>query len=388
MSTFQLDPAALEAMVRAAEEQARTDACDDLRARLHSGSALRPTDVALLWFSRISTETLYEAAREARRSRPGVLETFSPLYLSNTCDAACRMCGMRRDNGALQRETAATATVDAQLALLYRRGMKAVALLTGEYAGARRGWAMPYVNHALRTTQEIGFAHVLLNIGAVDSDEFDALLDGLVRDSEGTIVPKLTMSTFQETYSPAVYAKFMGSDDGNPRANFGRRLANLDRAHAAGVRGANPGVLLGLNPDVAYEAAALAYHVRHLLDRGMEVYVSVPRLRRVAGSGGPRAIGDQDFVRLVAILSLTLPEAKVVITTREASPMQALLAPIVSVISAGSAAVAPYTETGARFPLETSQFEVIDQRPFEAVLDDHRRSGWRFINFEPPAAVC
>ena len=388
MSRFSLDPEALQGTVRAAEEEARTDPRTALLARLRDGAVVGPADVAPLWFSRISTEVLHDAARRRRSAPAGVLETFSPLYLTNTCDAACRMCGMRRDNAALRRETAEAAAVDAQLELLRRRGMRAVALLTGEYAANGRNWAIPYVNRALRITQTLGFAHVLLNIGAVDTDEFTTLLDGLPRRADGTVVPKLTMSTFQETYAPAVYAKFMGTDAANPRANFVRRLENFDRAYDAGLRGANPGVLLGLNPNVAYEASALAYHVRHLLDRGMEVYISVPRLRRVAGSDGPRAIGDADFVRLVAILSLTLPAAKIVITTREAGPMQQTLAPIVAVISAGSAAVAPYTETGARFPLETSQFEVIDQRSFEAVLDEHRQAGWQIVNFEPPAAQC
>lgn len=388
MSRFQLDEAAVHAVVERAAEQAGREAGEDLERRIETGVGLGPAEVAPLWFSRIETRRLYEVARRRHRGRAGVLETFSPLYMTNTCDAACRMCGMRRDNAALQRETAEPGEIEAQLELLLRRGMRGVALLTGEYASARREWAMGYVNRALRTTQALGFDHVLVNIGAVDDQEFEVLLDGLPRLVDGSLVQRLTMSTFQETYDPAVYAKFMGNDCSNPRANFVRRLENLDRAAEAGLRGANPGVLLGLNPDVAYEATALAYHVTHLVGRGMDVYVSVPRLRRVAGSGGPRAIGDADFVRLVAILSLTLSAAKIVITTREDSSMQQTLAPIVSVISAGSAAVAPYTDTGARFPLETSQFEVIDQRPFEAVLDDHRRRGWRILNFDPPPAAA
>jgi len=55
---------------------------------------------------------------------------------------------------------------------------------------------------------------------------------------------------------------------------------------------------------------------------------------------------------------------------------------VVTVLSAGSAAVAPYTDSGARFPLETSQFEVIDQRPFEHILREwHGPAG--IENFEP-----
>ena len=55
--------------------------------------------------------------------------------------------------------------------------------------------------------------------------------------------------------------------------------------------------------------------------------------------------------------------------------------PIVTVLSAGSAAVAPYTGDGARFPLETSQFEVIDQRPFETILREHLDAGVAIENF-------
>jgi hypothetical protein len=76
-----------------------------------------------------------------------------------------------------------------------------------------------------------------------------------------------------------------------------------------------------------------------------------------------------------------LSEAKLVITTRESSDVQRRVLPMVTVLSAGSSAVAPYTETGARFPLEASQFEVIDQRPFEAILGEYIAEGVRFENY-------
>lgn len=177
----------------------------------------------------------------------------------------------------------------------------------------------------------------------------------------------------------------MGSSSDNPRADFERRLVNFDRARRAGMRSANPGVLLGLNPDIAYEITAMALHTQHLLDQGMEVYLSVPRLRRVAGGANLRAVSDDDFVRAVSLLTLSVPQGRIVLTTRETQTIQRRLAPIIGVISAGSAAVAPYTSDGARFDLDASQFEVIDQRPFEAVLADHRADGWQIANFEPPS---
>jgi len=357
-------------------------------ARAREGAGLDPGEMAVLWFApQITTEDLYETAclRPARRGRR--LETFSPLYMTNTCDAECRMCGMRRDNRALTRETAPVDGVIEQLRILTERGMRAVALLTGEYRKDNRAWALDYVNQALQATQAMEFKHVLINVGSIDEPEFARLLAGVARHADGSVRPKLTMCTFQETYSREVYTKFMGSDPDNPRADFDRRLTNFDRAQRAGMRVANPGILVGLNPDLAFEMNALARHTRHLLGLGMEVYLSVPRLRQIAGSHAQRGASDEQFVRLVSLLSLGMPAAKIVITTREDAPMQAKLAPIVTVLSAGSAAVAPYTPTGARFPLETSQFEVIDQRRFEDVLRQHLGNA-HIQNFDPPGAAA
>jgi 2-iminoacetate synthase len=385
MGDFRVDEAAVHALLGRAERAAVRGAAD-LLARAGGGAALDAEAIATLWLDRrLPTDALLDAAQAARGARAARLETFSPLYLTNTCDAACRMCGMRRDNVALVRETADLARVEAQLRILLGRGMRAVALLTGEYRGARRAWAMRYVNAALRATERLGFAHVLLNVGSIDDDEFAALLDGVGRRADGTVAPKLTMCTFQETYARAAYGRFMGRDPENPRADYERRLTNFDRARRAGMRVANPGVLLGLAADVAFEMVAAILHVRHLLAAGMEVYLSTPRLRRVAGGGAGRGIDDDAFVRMLALLSLALPEAKLVVTTREPAAIQRRVAPIVSVLSAGSSAVAPYTADGARFPLEASQFEVIDQRPFETILGEHLARGVAIENFAPPA---
>jgi hypothetical protein len=192
------------------------------------------------------------------------------------------------------------------------------------------------------------------------------------------------MCTFQETYAREQYAKFMGTDGENPRADYERRLANFDRSFRAGLRVANPGILLGLDPDLPFEMAALAMHANHLLALGMEVYLSIPRLRRIAGGRTQRGVTDEHFTRLTALLSFGVPEAKIVLTTREPASIQRKLVPIISVLSAGSASVAPYTEDGARFPLQTSQFEVIDQRPFEAILDEYLTTRGPIENFHPP----
>jgi 2-iminoacetate synthase len=387
MRDFGADAPAIRRILERARES--TDHTEAILGRAERPEGLSVEEMGVLWQApALGTELLYRRAREIRARRGHRLETFSPLYLTNTCDAECRMCGMRRDNHVLMRETATLEQARQQLRTLLRRGVRGVAILTGEYRAPTRPWALALVNQVLRATQELGFGHVLINVGAIDAPEYDTLLAGLPRDSEGAIRPRVTMCTFQETYARPVYAKFMGTDPDNPRANFERRLTNFDRSFRAGLRIANPGILVGLNPDLAYELVALALHARHLRARGMEVYLSVPRLRQIAGREAPRGASDADFVRLVAILSLGLPDCKIVITTREAPAMQHTLVPIVSVISAGSSAVAPYTASGARFPLEASQFEVIDQRPFEAVLREHLAYSDGIENFSPPPGAA
>jgi 2-iminoacetate synthase len=351
-------------------------------AQAERGTRLDAEAIAVLWYARsVTTDALAAVAETLRGTRRAHLETFSPLYMTNTCDAACRMCGMRRDNAALVRETADLATVEEQLKLLIARGMQAVALLTGEYGTERRPWAMRYVNAALRVTERLGFKHVLVNVGSIEVDELPILLDGLARRPDGMLAAKVTMCTFQETYERHVYGKFMGSDPANPRSDYERRLTNFDRARRAGMRVANPGVLLGLSSDLAFEMVAATRHVEHLLEAGMEVYLSTPRLRRIAGGGAGRGVSDDEFVRLLALLSLALPDAKLVLTTREPRAIQQRVAHLVSVLSAGSSAVAPYTHDGAHFPLEASQFEVIDQRPFETILQEHLDAGVSIENF-------
>jgi 2-iminoacetate synthase len=338
----------------------------------------------LLLSSRVSTESLLALARARRAAATPHIETFSPLYLTNECDGACKMCGMRGDNDDLVRETAGAETIEEQLAILHRRGLRAVALLTGEYRhGPRRDAMIARAAAALRTALAHGFVHVLINIGALDADDYPRLLAEIPRDAAGRIVPQVTMCTFQETYDPAAYARFMGDAPDNPRADFGRRLGNFDRAAAAGIWSANPGILLGLNPDVGYELTALLAHIRHLLARALTVYVSLPRLRRANGTAYQAGPSDDTLTRIVSVLSFGVPAARVVISTREAPDVQRRLLPVIAVLTPGSPGVAPYTETGARFELEASQFEVLDHRPIEAILGEHLAAGALIDCYEP-----
>src|SRR5213594_939462 len=385
MQRFRVEAGAVVAARARAVALGTSPSAAKLAARASAGAALADEELAALLLSpHVSTEALLALAAARRPAESLHLETFSPLYLTNECDAECLMCGMRRTNDELVRETADAATAEAQLDILHRRGLRAVALLTGEYHhGPYRRTMIARTAEALRAALARGFRHVLVNIGALDAPEYETLLAGVPRRSDGRVVPRVTMCTFQETYSPAAYARFMGTNPENPRSDFARRLTNFDRACDAGMWVANPGVLLGLNPDLGFELLALLTHVRHLRTRGMEVYVSLPRLRRASGTPYAGGVSDDELCRVVAVLSFGAPEAKVVISTREPPAIQRELVPMIGVLTPGSPGVAPYTETGARFALEASQFEVLDHRPIEAILGEYLQAGVTIDRYEP-----
>lgn len=389
MATFAIDADALAAGRERAARRASSGEGADLFEKLRVREPLDDEAIGALFLAEdVATEELLDLARGLRAPDAPRIETFSPLYISNECDGECAMCGMSRFNRDLQRATADEATVREQIDILHRRGLRGVAILTGEYRrGARRRSMLARAASATRYAIERGFTHVLINVGSIEVDEFPLLLAGVPRAGDGISTPRVTMCTFQESYDPSVYRSFMGTTPENPRSDYERRLGNFDRAADAGMRSANPGILLGLNRDLVFELLAVLAHVRHLLARRMVVYVSLPRLRKASGVMHRAGVSDDALTRLVSVLSAAVPEAKVVISTREAPEIQRRLLPVMSVLTPGSPGVAPYTEADAAFDVEASQFEVADHRPIEVILGECLAAGARIDGYEPAGAA-
>jgi len=385
MEGFRIDAEALVAARERAAERGAAGEGVSLLARLRAGETLDDESLASLFLSpAVATQQLLELARELRERGGAGIETFSPLYISNECDAECAMCGMRRSNADLRRETADADTTRRQLDILHARGLRGVAILSGEYRhGKLRQAMLARSAQALRAALGRGFVHVLINVGALEREEYADLLAGVPRGEDGRLAPQVTMCTFQESYHPGTYARFMGANPENPRSDFTRRVGNFDRAADAGMWAANPGVLLGLHKDLCYELLALLAHVRHLQQRGMSVYVSLPRLRKASGAEHRAGVSDDELARLVSVMSAGAPDAKVVISTREPPAIQRRLLPVIGVLTPGSPGVAPYTESGARFELEASQFEVLDHRPIETILGEFLAAGASIDCYEP-----
>ena len=146
---------------------------------------------------------------------------------------------------------------------------------------------------------------------------------------------------YQETYDRAVYAQMHTA---GPKRNFDWRLETPERAYAAGFRRLGIGALYGLG-DWRREAIALAAHAEYLLRHcwKAQLTLSLPRLRPCAGQFQPPAsMSERDMVQLVCALRLLLPDAGLVLSTRESPRLRDGLIPLgITMISAGS-----HTEPG------------------------------------------
>src|SRR4030095_1545214 len=131
MKAFELDVEAVRASRARAAALAESEGVLAAFERAAGGGGSCGEDlVALFLVARAATAACVELARTRRGGGAPHIETFSPLYLTNECDGACKMCGMRADNTELVRETAGDATVDDQLSILHPRGLRGGGLLT------------------------------------------------------------------------------------------------------------------------------------------------------------------------------------------------------------------------------------------------------------------
>ena len=155
------------------------------------------------------------------------------------------------------------------------------------------------------------------------------------------------------------------------------RLLGPERAARAGMRRVGIGALLGLHHDWRAEAIAMAAHARFLMTRywRTQVTVSVPRIRPSASGFQPRdPIDDRSLVQLVCALRLLLPDAGIVLSSREPAALRDGMFRVgITHASAGS-----HTEPGGyERPHEaTEQFEVADLRSPAEVAASLRALGY------------
>ena len=304
-------------------------------------------------------EPLARRAAVLTRQRFGrVLQFYAPVYVSNVCVNACVYCGFNCRNKVARR----TLTLDeaAQEAdYLAREGFRHLLLVSGE---DRNGVPVEYFE-ALAARLRDRFASLSIEIYPLTTAEYARLVAAGI-DS---------LALYQETYDPTAYARFHPA---GPKRDFAWRLGALERGAAAGLQFLGLGALLGLS-DWRVDAFYVGLHARFLQRRywRQQVSVSFPRLRQAAGGFVPEhPVSDAALVQILGALRLFLPDAGMVLSTREPAALRDHLVSLgITRISAGSRTnPGGYT---ASAPAE-EQFAVQDSRSLAEVMAAVSRLGF------------
>jgi 2-iminoacetate synthase len=181
---------------------------------------------------------------------------------------------------------------------------------------------------------------------------------------------------YQETYNQERYREV---HLGGKKRDYHWRLETPERGGEAGFRRLGIGALLGLS-NWRVDGLYLGLHARYLSARYWKSHISIsfPRLRPAAGEYHPDyPVSDAQLVQLLTALRLFLPDAGLVLSTRESPYLRDHLIPLgITSMSAGSR-----TEPGgyATDGHAEAQFEIADRRPPHLVAEVIDRNGYEAV---------
>lgn len=282
-------------------------------------------DFASLLSPQISDEQLEKMAKRSHQTtsqRFGrTILLYAPLYLSNECHNGCKYCGFSADNQLL-RKTLSMAEIEREAKHLRNEGFRHMLLLTGEDPESA---GIDFLEEAVQT--------VKTHCGSVSIEVFPMDTSGYQRMVTAG-VDGLTL--YQETYAAELYEELHPY---GPKSDYSYRLAAPERAGAAGLRRIGIGTLLGLGEplsDVFYTGLHALYLARRFWRT--QVTISFPRLRPAEGGFQPNSIvTDRQLTQFICTLRLLLPDAGLLLSTRESAALRDNLLPLgITQMSAGS----------------------------------------------------
>jgi 2-iminoacetate synthase len=328
-----------------------------------------------------------------RRRFGNVMRLFAPLYLSNECINNCKYCGFSRDNP-IARVTLTVEEALREARALKERGFRNILLVAGEHP---KFVSVGYLADCVRALRR-EVPGISLEVGPLESEEYRPIVEA---GAEGLVV-------YQETYQRDVYAEMHTA---GPKRDFNWRMETPERAYAAGFHRLGIGALYGLG-EWRHEALSLAAHALYLLRHcwKAQLSLSLPRLRPCAGQFQPPThLSERELVQLACAFRLLLPDAGLVLSTREPAHLRdGLISLGITMISAGSHTEPGgytgagrenlhQTQRGRRVDLAagasewaegaTEQFEIADQRSAAEVAAVLLRLGYEPVWKDWDAAV-
>ncbi|MDD5091317.1 MAG: [FeFe] hydrogenase H-cluster radical SAM maturase HydG [Candidatus Wallbacteria bacterium] len=338
------------------------------------GNGLTPAEAAVLLTNGNETVSrrLFETARRLKAKVYGNrIVLFAPLYVSNECVNECLYCGFRCSNIELSRRTLTDNELDGEVRILEDQGHKRILLVYGEHPELRAEWLVRTIENVYSTKsgKSGSIRRVNVNAAPMEVEDFRIVKQAGIG----------TYQCFQETYHTGAYAAMHRS---GRKSDYLYRLYALDRALEAGIDDVATGVLFGLF-DWRFEVLALLFHALHLEERyGVGPHtISFPRIEPALGSGvsfaPPAPVSDPDFLRLIAILRVSVPYTGLILSTRETPEMRRHALKLgVSQISAGSRTYpGGYRDMQSNMP-DKQQFTIGDDRSLDEVIRDLLHEGY------------
>ncbi len=345
------------------EQQIAGKTARDVEQALHA-ERLRPDDLMAL-LSPAAGAFLEPMARKAHRltlQRFGRnILLYAPLYISNVCTNGCRYCGFSATNK-VPRRTLTLDEVEREARILHDQGFRHILLVTGESPRAVDNDFLAACATRIRPL----FSSISIEVYPMETDGYRLMIDSGV---DG-------LTIYQETYDRDLYAEM--HPFGNKR-DYDFRLLTPERGGEAGLRRIGLGFLLGLGPfrREAFFLGLQALHMSRHFWRS-QVSVSFPRIRPADGGFQPlHPVSDHDFVQLICALRLLLPDAGLVMSTRESALLRDNLLPLgITQMSAGSCtAPGGYAEEDH----STEQFAIDDDRSPATVAALIRSKGYEAV---------
>jgi len=325
-------------------------------------------------------EQIFDTARQLKKDVYGNrIVLFAPIYIGNHCTNDCVYCGFRRSNSDSIRRTLTTEELHEQIRNMLKMGHKRTIAVFGEHPDygpeyiadcVKQIYSVRHGNSAIR--------RVNINAAPLSHEGYRIMKEAKIG----------TYQVFQETYRHATYAKMHPA--GTRKANYLWRLDSSARAIEAGCDDVGIGALFGL-ANWKFDVLGLVAHAIHLMKhyRVGPHTISFPRIRPACGVNLQEVtehdVCDHDFLRLIAILRLSVPYTGLIVTAREPAPLrEKALGFGVSQIDAGSRIeIGGYVETGDAQTqvaqpqvLEREQFELGDVRPLDEVIRQLLKDGY------------
>jgi 2-iminoacetate synthase len=282
------------------------------------------------------------------------LVLFAPLYISDHCVNDCKYCGFHYSNKTLDRRRLTTGEIAEQTMIIIGMGHKRILLEAGEHPDT----GIDYVCNAIRTIYKTKnkngeIRRVNVNIAATTTENYRKLKEAGIG----------TYQLFQETYHPETYE----SVHHGPKADYFRQITAHERAFEAGIDDYGIGVLFGLY-DYRFEVLSLLSHAKYMEETyGVGPHtISVPRFRPASSVAyrPKHLVSDDDFLKLIAVIRLSVPYTGMIISTRETPEIRAKAFEIgISQTSAASR-----TSVGGYKEKESGQFEISDHRTVDEVV--------------------